>query len=178
MLALTGTRTSSAAPLPPSFHANQPVEYQVIDQDLRQLLIEFGRAHGVVVALTDGVQGRLRGRLPPLPPREFLDIVCRMHGLTWFYDGRHLHISALTETRSALIPLTNVDGTRLVRMMRELGLEDARFPARVVGDGTHVAVSGPPGFVDQVETLVTLLGKEGAAEVRVIRGRRGQEGPS
>lgn len=167
-----------AAPLPANFDSPNVVEYQVVDQDLRQLLVEFGRAHGVVVALTDGVQGRLRGRLPPLPPREFLDTVCRMHGLSWFYDGRHLHVSALTETRSLLIPLNNVDGTRLTRMMRELGLEDARFRARLVGDGTHVAVSGPPGFVDQVEKLVTLLGKEGATEVRVIRGRRGQEGPS
>lgn len=178
ILLASGHSKAVAAPLPPSFDSTQAVEYQVVDQDLRQLLVEFGRAHGVVVALTDGVQGRLRGRLPPLPPREFLDTICRMHGLAWFYDGRHLHISALTETRSLLIPLNNVDGGRLTRMMRELGLEDARFRVRLVGDGTHVAVSGPPGFVEQIEKLVTLLSKEGATEVRVIRGRRGQEGPS
>src|SRR5580698_2560832 len=69
-------------------------DYVVNDQDLRTVLEQFGLNTGLRIALSDAVQGRVRGRLPPAPPQQFLDHLTDMFGLDWYYDGAVIAVSA------------------------------------------------------------------------------------
>ncbi len=66
----TGILTAFGAPLSLPSAANS---YTVLDQDLSAALLEFGNNLNIRVNVCTEVKGRIRGRMPDLPPREFLD---------------------------------------------------------------------------------------------------------
>lgn len=152
---------------------DQPLSFAVIDQDLRAFLAEFGRMQGLSVRLSDAVQGRVRGRLPQLPPRALLDRLAAMHGFDWFLDGAVLHVSAGHEAGSRMLPLKGVSFARLVATLDGLGLADPRWPLRHASSANLVVVAGPPALVAQVELALATLNDAARAEVRVARGRTG-----
>src|SRR5215471_7622238 len=78
-------------------------KYLVIDQDIKEVLTEFGRNIDVPVEVSDQVKGRLRGQLPVATAREFLNQLCESYGLVWYFDGAALHINAKSEIKTELI---------------------------------------------------------------------------
>jgi type III secretion protein C len=162
-------------------------DYAVVDQDLRELLVEFGRRVGLGVSVSDAVRGRVRGRLPSLPPRELLGHLAAVHGFDWFVDGATLHVSTMGESTSRLVDLGPVPAGELEEALRALGILDPRWPLRAAGGGLGLAlIAGPPRYVSLVEQTLAALARrprrpEGAVaepaaplpiEVRVFRGRK------
>ena len=79
--------------------------YSVLDQDVTAVLREFGQNLGLRVKLSPKVSGTVKGKLPRLPALEFLNHVCQMYGLEWYYDGATLHISSVSEETTRFLPL-------------------------------------------------------------------------
>jgi type II secretory pathway component GspD/PulD (secretin) len=172
--ALAREPAAPAAVLQPrGLEGDQPLALAVIDQDLRAFLIEFGRIQGLSVRASEAVQGRVRGRLPALPPRDLLDRLAAMHGFDWFLDGAVLHVSASSEATSRMLPLKGVPFARLVATLEALNLSDPRWPLRHAPAANLVVAAGPPALVAQVEQALATLNDAARAEVRVARGRTG-----
>src|SRR5262245_2477779 len=91
-IALAAVLMSLAAPLPgfgkePGWLAG-PYTYVVLNQEVRQVLLEFGQNMNVPVKISDQVQRRkLRGPLTVMAAGEFLKTVCDSAGLVWYFDG-------------------------------------------------------------------------------------------
>lgn len=155
-----------------------PYKYLVIDQDVRGVLVEFGRNVGIPVDVSEQIKGRLRGRLGVAPAREFLDKLCESYGLVWYFDGAVLHVSAKTEIRTELINIGRFPPGEVNEKLKALGIADPRFPVRSTQDIGVVSVSGPPSFVSLVrQTLISLAPPSvreephgDAPTVRVFRG--------
>lgn len=147
---------------------NEPFGYVIVEQDLAGLLLEFAAHYGIPISISERVQGVVRGRLPPAPPRAFLDNLARIYGLLWYYDGFVLHISAIDEAESHMIKLDTVGIDRLTRSLNELGVLDRRFPWRVSPSMDVIFVSGPSRYVELVRATAGMLQSSQAAEV-VIR---------
>jgi type II secretory pathway component GspD/PulD (secretin) len=155
-----------------------PYKYLVIDQDIRGVLIEFGRNIGIAVDVSEQIKGRLRGRLGVAPAREFLDKLCESYGLVWYFDGAVLHVSAKTEIRTELINIGRFPPGEVNEKLDALGIADPRFPVRSTQDIGVVSVSGPPPFVSLVRQTLTSLAPPSVREephgdaptVRVFRG--------
>lgn len=162
----------AAAPVPWN---DEPFSYTVVDQDLRGLLTEFGARIGVPVRVSDTVKARVRGRLPPSPPREFLQRLAEIYGLEWFYDGGTLWVSAATESQTKLLRLGPVEFGQLAGTMQELGVSDERWPLRKSGDAGIVMVNGPPRYVAMAEQALIALQQRArppqAGGVEVFRGQ-------
>ena len=138
-------------------------EYVVVDQDLRTVLQQFGANLGLRVSMTEAVQGRVRGRIPPLPPRQFLDHLAQAYGLDWFYDGAVLAVSALSETETRFLTLQGLDARALEAGLRAADLFDPRFALRP-GPGPETAVvSGPPRYVKLAQDVASALAVRAAA---------------
>ena len=134
-----------------------PYDYVVVDQDLRTVLQQFGTNTGIRIVLSDAVQGKVRGRLPPAPPRDFLIGLAQMFGLDWYYDGAVLSISSTTEAQTHLLPLQGVSFDALRDGLAATGLLDPRFQLKP-GLGKAVAlVSGPPHYWAMVQQAATAL---------------------
>lgn len=145
---------AASAPIP---WGNEPISYTVVDQDLRDLLTEFGTRIGVPVRVSEAVKARVRGRLPPAPPREFLERLSQIYGLEWFYDGGTLWVTAAAEDQSKLLRLGPVEFGQLSDAMGSMGISDTRWPLRASTDAGLVMVNGPPRYVTMTEQMLQAL---------------------
>ncbi len=171
-LALLASPLASAAePKWPS----APYGYVVVDQDLRTVLTQFGANTGLRIALSDAVQGQVRGRLPSVPPREFLDTLAQSFGLDWYFDGAVISVSAASEAQARLLSLQGVGFAKLRKGLASAGLIDPRFQLRPGASPDIALVSGPPRYVALVQQAVTALSSEkevkgNSPSVVIIRG--------
>lgn len=162
-----------------------PYKYIVIDQELRDVLTEFGQNIGIHTKISDAVTGRrVRSEFTLVGPREFLQRICNSYGLVWYFDGTVLHINAQGEIRTELIPLVSVRSDTLVDRLDALGVADPRFAIRTTGNTSVVSVSGPPPYLALIRQTVAALEKSMAPRpirevtdgderrVRVFRGNR------
>jgi len=158
-----------------------PYKYLVIDQDIRDVLVEFGRNIDVPVDVSGQVKGRLRGRLQVASAEAFLDALCESYGLVWYFDGAVLHVNAKTEVKTELMNIGRLTARDLADRLTALGITDARFSVRSTPDVDVVSVSGPPPFLSLVRQTVTAMARGGqpavredthgdATRVRVFRG--------
>jgi type III secretion protein C len=133
-------------------------EYVVVDQDLRVVLQQFGSNTGLRIALSDAVQGRVHGRLPSAPPREFLNHLAQVYALDWYFDGVEITISAASETQTHVLPLQSVKFQKLYDSLAAAALlDDARYPLRSGLDSDTLVVSGPPRFITMVQQTIVAL---------------------
>lgn len=131
--------------------------YIVVDQDLRTVLQQFGANLGLRVSLSEAVQGRVRGRLPSAPPRQFLDHLAQVYGFDWYFDGSMMAISASSEAETRFVPLQGITVPMLEAGLRSVDLYDPRFNLHP-GPGTDMAmVSGPPRYVKLVQDTAASL---------------------
>jgi type III secretion protein C len=142
-------------------------DYIVVNQDLRIVLQQFGSNTGLRVALSDAVQGRVRGRLPSALPREFLDHLAQAFGLDWYYDGALISISAASEAQTRLLPLQGAQFQKLRNSLSIAGLLDPHYQLRPEDDPSIVVVSGPPRYVAMVQQTVSALSSESAPKPAV-----------
>jgi len=121
------------------------------------VLQELGRNTGLRVEVSADVHGRVRGPLPALTSREFLDYLCASYGLEWYFDGFRLYVSSGKENVSRMISRGAVPLDRLNATMRELAINDERFPLRAVKQSDLLLISGPPQYVALVERTLAAL---------------------
>lgn len=147
--------------------------YRVVDQDVNIVLKEFGQNLGIRVKLSPRVSGRVRGGLSKASASTFLNEVCRMSGLDWYYDGTVLHITSIEEQVTRFLTVNKDAAGKLTDTLSRLSFYDERFPIQVGPDNTSLVVSGPPGYVALVEqTLSSAHGLVGdmPRETLIYRG--------
>jgi type II secretory pathway component GspD/PulD (secretin) len=158
--------------LNPSVRASEPkwppgqYKYLVIDQDIKEVLTEFGRNIDVPVEVSDQVKGRLRGQLPVATAREFLNQLCESYGLVWYFDGAALHINAKSEIKTELINIGRLPVKNVTDELDKLGIADPRFPVRTTADGAVISVSGPTPFIALVRQTLTAMARAASPVVR------------
>jgi type II secretory pathway component GspD/PulD (secretin) len=177
-LVLVGALSTPAWTLEPKWPSG-PYKYLVIDQDVKDVLTEFGRNIGIPVRVSDQVSGRVRGRLPITTAPEFLNLLCERNGLVWYFDGAILHIGAEAEVKTELVNIGQLSANELLAKLDTLGITDPRFPVRATQDSGIVSVSGPPVFVSLVQQTLAAMTKTVAQPpregdknpgIRVFRG--------
>jgi type II secretory pathway component GspD/PulD (secretin) len=176
----------AGALLPAAAAAGEPqwppgvYKYVVIDQDLRDALIEFGRNVHIPMEVSDRIKGRVRGPLPGSTAQEFLQRLCASYGLVGYFDGTRLHINSENELKTQLVKVDRTPLNDLLPRLQQLGIVDPRYPVKASSEAGMVAVSGPPAYValvartlaEMTKTSATVRETEGGDEkrVRVYRG--------
>ena len=122
---------------------------------LRQALDTFGAAQGMSVVMSDQVVGDLSGDFEGIAPQDFLDRISTTHNLIWYYDGTALYVYGAGEIASSLMELQYMRDGNVIVLLRELGLEDRRFPIRSTSNGELILVSGPPRYVQLIAETIT-----------------------
>lgn len=129
------------------------------DMNLRTALDTFAVAEGLSVVMSDGVQGVFSGDFKEVPCGDFLDRIATTHNLAWYYDGAALYVYAAGEIRTLLLDLQYMKAGEVMKMLSELGVEDARFPLKTTSDDEIIMVAGPPRYVSLVAELVARADK-------------------
>ena len=119
-----------------------------------EALDSFGVAQGIPVISSAAVGGRFSGNFNQVPAAEFLDRFATMHNLAWYYDGASIYVYGASEIRTALTDLAFMKAEDVRALLRELGVEDERFPIKTASNDEIILVSGPPRYVELVlETI-------------------------
>ena len=118
--------------------------------NVREAFDAFAVAQGLSVVMSEGVAGSFSGDFRAVPAQEFLERLCTMHNLTWYYDGAAIYVYSAGEIVTTLTDLAYMKVGDVRRLLQELGVEDARFPIKTASDGEIILVSGPPRYVDLV----------------------------
>lgn len=152
-----------------------PYPYLVVDQDIKGVLVEFGRNVGVPVDVSDLVRGRMRGQHTAGSAREFLDGLCETYGLVWYFDGSVLHVNVKSEVRTELVDIGRVSLMEALDKLASLGVSDSRFPITRTDDIGVVSISGPPPFLHLARQTLTALARrprddDDEINIRVFRG--------
>ncbi|WP_394890337.1 nodulation protein NolW [Mesorhizobium sp. AaZ16] len=160
----TGSHAALGVPLSLS---NTPYRYTVLDQDLSAALQEFGNNMNLRVNISAEVKGRIRGNMPDLPPREFLDRLANLYGLQWYYDGLVLYVSAAKEAQTRMLVLTSIRFDAFKGALDKLEISDDRYVVRPAPGNGLVLISGPPRFTALVEQTFNGLVAEAQAQTHV-----------
>ena len=122
--------------------------------NVRSALETFGVAEGVPIIMSEAVTGVFSGSFADVPAAEFLDRLATVHNLVWYYDGATIFVNASSETTSMLLDLKYMKAGDVLAMLRELGVEDRRFPIKTAQNGELIMVSGPPRYVQLVAETI------------------------
>lgn len=150
------TKGATAAPIP-----WKTPTYSLMAQamPLRQALESFGTAQGISVVMSKAVEGKFSGTFTDIPTGEFLDRVATSHNLLWYYDGAALYVYGSGEVQTFLLDLKYMKAGEVQELLRELGVEDARYPIKTASNDELIMVSGPPRYVALVAETIAKADK-------------------
>ena len=149
--ALQGAHTNAVASIP-----WKVPQYSLVarSMNIREALETFGTAQGISVVMSKAVGGAFSGSFKDIPAGEFLDRVATSHNLIWYYDGAALYVYASGEVQTFLLDLKYMKAGEVRSLIRELGVEDARYPIKTASNDELIMVSGPPRYVTLIgETI-------------------------
>lgn len=121
---------------------------------VREALDAFGVAQGVPVLCSAAVSGSFSGNFKDVPAGAFLDRLTAMHNLVWYFDGTTVFVSAASESTTTLIDLRYMKAGEVGAMLKELGVEDPRFPLKTASNDELIMVYGPPRYVALVAETI------------------------
>jgi type III secretion protein C len=149
-------------------------DLQAVNEPLNVFLTRLFTLHGLPATMSPAVaSGRVNGRFRGRIESVFKEI-SDTYGLTWYYDGTTLHVYSLAEMETRLLQVEPNDTPRIDRILRQMRLNDPRFPLRLANNEGHILISGPPRYVELVTDVVQSVADsptmtKGALEVRVFR---------
>ncbi|CAM8765406.1 type III secretion system outer membrane ring subunit SctC [Burkholderia pseudomallei] len=141
-------------------------------KDLKDVLRDFAASQGVATSIAGNVQGTVTGRFD-LSPQRFLDTLAATFGFVWFYDGNILSITNANDMTRQVLPLDHASIGELRSALRQIGMDDKRFPIFYDEVSGTVLVSGPAQYVqivtDIAQRLDMLSGRRNGSTIRIFK---------
>jgi type III secretion protein C len=152
----------------------EAVERYYERKDLRELLQELAASQGITAVVDPAIQATVVGRFL-LPAELLFRQMVSTHGLIYFYQGNVLYVYPASAAVSEVVRLKRADPGSVLRTLRDMGIDDRRYPITLQARDRTLVVSGPQRLVDMVKQ-VAQAADEGEAgrvltEVRVFRLR-------
>jgi len=132
----------------------KPYAYVLVEQDVRSALEEFGHNLDLIVVMSDKVRGKSRSNVRGESAGEFLTLLCDSNGLSWYFDGNILHLTADSETGTRLFKAQGQDLDQLQDYLASLDVYGKQMSVRPGPDGNELFVSGPPAYLAMIQQHV------------------------
>ena len=156
VFALQGAQTNTVATIPWKAPRYSLTAHNM---NIRQALEAFGSAQGISVVMSKAVAGTFSGTFSNIPAAEFLDRISTSHNLIWYYDGAALYVYGSGEVATILLDLKYMKAGEVRSLIRDLGVEDSRFPIKTASNDELIMVSGPPRYVTLVAETIAKADK-------------------
>jgi len=172
LLALSLTLTPCMASAADGGWMTERFNIVVRDQDIRDVLRQFGTLAGVPVVLSDGVDALITARFESATGTQVIEAMASEYGLDWRYDGRRIEVSSNSEHVSRILDMGGVKQQDLVEALEALDSYESRFPI-AAADGELGMIVGPPRYVAIVEIVLAQMVE--ARESQQAEQRRREE---
>lgn len=133
------------------------IEYYVQNQSIEGFLQTLEKDVELSIDATTEVSGRLRnlrldGRLDAV-----MDKVAAQLALDWYLFNGIIHISSKSEAGTRVIRLGDLSAPQAISALEESGIPTSQFPVQVTGEGSAIAVSGPPTLLALSEAVIEAI---------------------
>ncbi len=147
---------SAARAEDPDF-GSAPYPYVIKDQELGQVLQEFGLNTKFKTIISPVFTNKVTGAVATTSPRDFLDSLCRQYSVDWYYDGLALYFTPETETVTRFLMLDKVPYAKLKAELERQGLSTSRFTVKPAQGNKLISVTGSPRFMEVVGQTLNAL---------------------
>ncbi|MEY2617674.1 MAG: hypothetical protein RL522_676 [Pseudomonadota bacterium] len=166
------TTCAGAWPASPPW-PESPYSYFAEGATLETVLREFAAGFSLGLVVEPGVQGTVHGRFNSASPTEFISRLGGVYGFAWYTQAGILYVSPAREAVMRTLPMPTGGAGRLRQTLTDLGVVEPRFGWGELPEHGVLLVSGPPRYVDRVETTLRQLPghPRGALQISVFRLR-------
>lgn len=147
----------------------------VIDQNLSQVLKEFGRSSGMAVEVDPDIRVQVVNQKIPLEPNQFIDFVTSRYEVTVAREEKSLRFSPVSPAVSRMFMLNKVPLDRLIKSALAAGLDIKKYSMRVIPDNNAIVLNAPAPVLGRVAALIESLAASANANVTIIRFGRVEE---
>lgn len=138
----------------------QPYPYVVIEQDLKDVLLELGRNLGIATQITKPVRGVVRGGTQPNETADgFLRRLGAAHDLVWFLDHDTLLVSTQQENKTESVSVTHLDAERRRQIAQEWSGKGAGVHVTLDDRSGRLLVTGPASFQERIASALAVVQK-------------------
>lgn len=162
--------TSAAFAGEPPWPAEAPYSYFANASKLEAVLADFATGFSLSLSIDPGVTGTVNGRFATKSPTEFIAKLASVYGFVWYTHAGTLFVSRASDvvTKGISAPGGNVASMR--KALADLGVLESRFGWGELNDHGMAIVSGPPSYIQLVETTIRNLPAR-AQQLKVFRLR-------
>lgn len=147
-------------------------QYVAEGKPLKDVLRDFASSQSMTFSMSSDIEGTVAGRFD-LRPENFISMLSRSYGFSWYYDGVVLHVSSAKDINTRLLKLQSVNTLELRNTLERMGLLESRFPVRFDIIANTAIVQGPSQYVELVVDIAAQLeersSKLGSSVVRIFR---------
>ncbi len=123
---------------------------------LAEALAAFSAAQELSIVASPEVRldWRISGEFKDIPSTQFLTRLCAMGNLIWYYDQAALYLYNSGQVQTELMELMYIHADDVRRMLKDLGVEDPRYPIATTHQDELLLIAGPPRYVQLIKELV------------------------
>lgn len=143
----------------------------VVDQDLRQFLIDFSRRFGLRSDVAQSVRGRLTKVKLPIDPTALLKELEKRFDLEWMIEGDLLKVTSRSDLATRILPLGPLSYEEVIRELKVVDIDTSRYPLRKLSDSNAIITTAPTGHIGRVSALIDALraGKSLGPDLRIVK---------
>ena len=142
-----------ATPIPIPWNS-APFSYKAKDTPIATLLRAFGASQGVAVIIPNSVRGNVTGGFYFTKPKEFLDLIQRIYGIVWYYDGKTIFFYTQSDYNTTLIRLRFITAPELKKSLEQLNILDTRFGWKEIAEDNLLQITGPPRYIAAIMGVI------------------------
>lgn len=136
---------------------NVPFSFFAKDEPLRNVLTSLATNANVGIFVSPEVNDDFNGHIDKKTTQKALSYLADAYDLIWYFDRSTLFIYKSNEMQSKMFRLNTMPTKKLQQTLASLKLWDKRFDWRSMNDSGIVMVSGPPRYLELIDTTIALL---------------------
>lgn len=153
---------STAKPLPWNI---APFVFTANNTPIVNVLHAFGLSQGIAVSTPRTLNNNVTGKFYFANPSGFLNLLHKVYGITWYYDGKTLFFYTMSDLDTTVIRLRFITAAKLKSMLQELGIYDTRFEWRELNSENLLQITGPPRYIQAVMGIVQEVEKNSSQDM-------------
>lgn len=149
---------------------DQDMAYSVLQQDVRGALRDISTQMGIAINVASNVKGNVASGNYKGTGREVLDQMVSDLNLHWFFDGRSIYVTAVSDAQMKILRLNSFSVASLEKALKNIYLDTNNFPLRYDEYNNMVTLYGPPRYVAMIEVVAHYLTMRANDKPQVLRG--------
>ncbi len=143
-----------AGPVP---WTDAPYSYFAKNAKLETVLAEFAGSFSLSLNMAPSLSGLVNGRFTTQNPTEFITKLAGVYGFVWYTHAGTLHVSKSSDALTRSLPAPGGGIANLRQALTDLGVLEPRFGWGELAEQKVVLVSGPPSYVNLIESTLSGL---------------------